>query len=405
MNEFSKNKNIKKIIVISAVFIALFSGFWAFTLFSPELLPHETFLKSLSISKRNLVIPSALLIVGLLGLWLSAIFQNRRKIILYGLILVTAGDLFLFFHKITPFAPVETVYPKTEVIKYLQSIQGIDRVWEYGSGYIQTNIQTHEKIFGANGYDALHLRRYGEFISASKTGKMMLPPPRSEAEIAGGYGESDLRTNTSRQRIMNIIGIKYVLNKANSTSQKPDTQTFPEKTYSLLWQKGGWQVYQNREALARIYTVSNVYTEINREKIIARLMSKNFDAKNSVVIEESLQNQKFEKDSNARLKLISYKPNSISLKTEIKTDMFLVISDNFASGWKAYVDNQEVKIYRANYTFRAILLKKGSKNVVFVYKPISFEIGKYISIVTLLSMLLYLLYVSRRKKRGNNEKS
>src|SRR3989344_3311146 len=98
--------------------------------------------------------------------------NNRKRHLFVFLIILSMMDLFYFFHKITPFAPKEAVYPSTEVLEQLKKIQGIDRSWGYGSGYVTTNLQTYEKTFSVDGYNALYIRRYGEILSSSKDGKI-----------------------------------------------------------------------------------------------------------------------------------------------------------------------------------------------------------------------------------------
>jgi len=45
------------------------------------------------------------------------------------------------------------------------------------------------------------------------------------------------------------------------------------------------------------------------------------------------------------------------------------------------VDGEEAKLYRANYTFRAVPLEPGNHEVVFAYISKHFNIGKFISII------------------------
>jgi uncharacterized membrane protein YfhO len=66
---------------------------------------------------------------------------------------------------------------------------------------------------------------------------------------------------------------------------------------------------------------------------------------------------------------------------------FLVLSDTYFPGWKAYVDGKKEKIYRANYNFRAIALGAGTHKIEFIYDPLSFKIGAIITLLTLIGFI------------------
>jgi hypothetical protein len=70
------------------------------------------------------------------------------------------------------------------------------------------------------------------------------------------------------------------------------------------------------------------------------------------------------------------------------------LSDTYYPGWKAFVDGKRTKIYRANYTFRALPLSAGTHRVEFVYDPLSFKLGALFTILGIIG-----LYFREREKR------
>jgi uncharacterized membrane protein YfhO len=93
---------------------------------------------------------------------------------------------------------------------------------------------------------------------------------------------------------------------------------------------------------------------------------------------------------------VSEKNNEVDLRVKTAENSFLVLSDTYYPGWKAYVDGKETKIYRADYNFRAIPLKPGEYRVKFIYDPISFKIGMVVSLLTLVGMVVYFFGQPRR---------
>ncbi len=73
------------------------------------------------------------------------------------------------------------------------------------------------------------------------------------------------------------------------------------------------------------------------------------------------------------------------------------MSDMYAPGWKARVDNTETRIIRANYAFRAVFVPEGAHIVTFYYQPLSFQIGKALSIIGLIVLVAGSLLSCMRK--------
>ena len=204
------------------------------------------------------------------------------------LFVITLGDLFYFFHKITPFAPREFVYPRTPVISYLREHAGINRFWGYGSAYISSNFQTYDKTFSPEGDDPLHTKIYSEFIAASNDGKLPVVASRLDANIKGGYGPTDLRSNFYRERVMAILGVKYILNKNDSlgSEQDPDTGTFPHEKYRLVWQQAPWQVYENLSVIPRAFLTNDYRVISDPQSALSTLFKPDFDLEKTIVLDQ-----------------------------------------------------------------------------------------------------------------------
>ena len=404
---FEKLKKKDNYLLISLLITgAVFTILWIFVFGAQIFFQNQSWIENLAISKRNLVLPTAIFCLSLILIFVYHNLSKFKKYVLVVLILLTVFDLYYFFQKITPFSPVQSVYPKTDVLTALKSIQGIDRSWGYGSGYLESNIQTFEKIYTADGYDALHIKRYGELVSSSANGKIPEIIARSEAEIVRGFGSSDLRNNTNRQRILNLLGVKYLVHKLNlDNSVNPDLQTFDDSIYQLVWNKDNWQIYENKDSLPRISLFGDYVVESDQNKIIQKIHDPTFNLKSTLILEERLPRDFIiGEDKEPNLRILKYSPNKIAVVTDSSENSLLFVSDSYFSGWKATIDSTEEKIYRADYAFRAVLVPKGKHEIVFYYYPKSFEGGFKISLVTLVSIAILILYKLMRFGKRNVQK-
>ena len=82
----------------------------------------------------------------------------------------------------------------------------------------------------------------------------------------------------------------------------------------------------------------------------------------------------------------------ITIQATSRSDGFLVLTDSYDKGWKAYIDGKETEVFQADYLFRAIIFPKGEHIVTFKYMPLSFVFGAWISIGSLIAVVIILLF-------------
>jgi uncharacterized membrane protein YfhO len=93
-----------------------------------------------------------------------------------------------------------------------------------------------------------------------------------------------------------------------------------------------------------------------------------------------------------------YTSDLIEISTQSKQDGFLVLSDTYYPGWRAWVDGVESVVFRANYDFRAVSLPKGEHTVIFQFTSRYLNLGLLISSVGIFIVFLSLIYQIRKTK-------
>jgi uncharacterized membrane protein YfhO len=99
---------------------------------------------------------------------------------------------------------------------------------------------------------------------------------------------------------------------------------------------------------------------------------------------------------------MEYQDRKVVLRASLQDEGFVVLLDTFYPGWKAYVDGEEKEILHANYAYRAVRIEGGEHEVVFRYDPVSYKIGKAITImavVIIIGLTAFQLIVGRKRRR------
>jgi len=159
-------------------------------------------------------------------------------------------------------------------------------------------------------------------------------------------------------------------------------------------------LYENPNAFPRVFLVDKFQTAESYTEAQNKIKEPDFNLRKEIVIENDQANQ-FERlgpiSQEAEANIISYEPNEVKIKVKNETPAFLVLTDTYYPGWRAYVDGEETTIYRTNGLVRSVLVPGGDHTVTFSYLPKSFLMGVAISLITT-GLLLGLILYSRRKK-------
>ena len=107
-------------------------------------------------------------------------------------------------------------------------------------------------------------------------------------------------------------------------------------------------------------------------------------------------------DENQHIEIEKYTANTVSVKLkDLPEPRVLTFLDSWYSGWRAWIDGEEVNILKANDAFKAVVVPAGTHTVAFTFQPMSFYIGLITSLVffgALFIVLIGIVIVSCKKK-------
>ena len=104
------------------------------------------------------------------------------------------------------------------------------------------------------------------------------------------------------------------------------------------------------------------------------------------------------------MKQIQYEGNHFRGVYHAKKDQILCVTIPYSKGWKATVNGNRTKIYKANGMFMGIIMKKGTQSVKLDYETPGLKIGTWISLVAWIGLGIYGLYFEKYRKKLLNQR-
>lgn len=360
-------------------------------------------------TKANIIVLLRNLILPFITLSFLFVLLQIKKILnltLFGIIILTLLGQFYFLNKYIVIGDFQFLYPKNPVISFLQSRNSLDRFLTFRQP-MEENISTYTHIYSAEGTNPVFPRRYGELLFAVKNnGKITKNIPRVEARLSELGDKENPFEDKKRMRLISLLGIKHVLYFDDHNPKNASANKFPQTLFKPVWQYNNWRGMEYANAFPRVFLTNNVQIENNAQKILDLIFNPKIDLLSTLILEKkpagisksgTFINLSIPTTSFASIQ--SYKPQEIIISAKTDTPQMLFLSDNYYPGWKAYIDDKETKIYRADYTFRSIYLPKGEHTVIFKYDPVSFKVGLEVSVF---SIILLLLFIIRNSKNPNS---
>lgn len=179
------------------------------------------------------------------------------------------------------------------------------------------------------------------------------------------------------KNIHDLYNVKYELAFNNSARQF----NFVERQSYL---PRAWFVYDSKST-----TPENVKSYIETNK--------NIDFSKTVVLEKNISTKNID-DSippENSIKFTKYSNNGITCDVSSQKDGILVFSEIWYPDWKAYLDGEEVEILKANYSFRAMEVPKGTHKIEMKYESDKFNVGLAISLITIALSIIGIIFLRK----------
>jgi len=334
---------------------------------------------------RGSLIRTLILLISSLSIFLLFFFKKiEQKILIFSLASIIIIDLFSFGMQ----------YMNTfdsRLLKWDKKIADLLSQEEWPTRTIASqrplNSAILSKVSTPNGYDAIDLKRYSEFISL----------------LQGLPLEADnmLVMIDKINKFTDMLNTRYFLLPANI-----DYRNIDGRELDLIYRDNRYGIYQNPKAIARAFIAHKAHLLKEKDEIFKLMLSDQFDPLNEPIIEGELDSRYNlsgeEVNSNEKILFKEYLTNSLLLDVYLDKPGLLVLNDTYYPAWQAEVDGRNTKVYPVNYIMRGVLLPAGAHSVRFYYDTGNFMFGALISLLAIIVLLAaFLTSYIYNYRRGN----
>lgn len=343
-DQFIKDGKTKKIILLLTVFSMLAVILWfIFIIFYPFIENNEY----LNIAKRNLILPTILVILNAI---IFILISRTKGITQYlgriALLTILIFELFRFGWKFTPFTKEEWIFPDTKIINNLKQDKDNYRFMAVDRRIMPPNFATAYKIADVSGYDPLYLQGYNELVAAWDRNKPDISPASFNRIITPQNYESF---------IADLLGVKYIMSFGPLQSDKLE----------YLSSEGDTYLYANKNVFPRAFLVENVLKTATNQEMIAKMYELMDKLKNTAVVTDDVNITANKLQNDEIAEITYYGSNKISIQVATNDERMLVLTDIYYPTWKALVDGRETKIYQVDFVLRAVIVPAGTHKIEF----------------------------------------
>ncbi len=202
-----------------------------------------------------------------------------------------------------------------------------------------------------------------------------------------------------------MINVRYVIYSNEQYAQ--ERVQFGDK-YIPVYQSpdGSEVVLENLKVMPKAWLVPSVLAVAQPLQALGVMQNPQFDLRQFALVESPPVLPMAEigaatAGTPGNVQVTRYEGEKIDLSATTTVNAMLVLGEKYYEGWKALVDGKPADIQRVNYILRGVYLTPGNHKVEFVFDPLPFKIGKYLTMTSFalfLSMLVREWWMRRRVK-------
>jgi hypothetical protein len=203
--------------------------------------------------------------------------------------------------------------------------------------------------------------------------------------------------------MLDIMNVKYLVYDAAQYQQ--ERASLGERFVPVFTSPDGAEiVLENRQVLPKGWLVPAVVDVSTPAQAVSILQNPGYEPRQFALVESPSpipmeQPGASPAGSTGDVQVVRYEGELVSFTAEVVKNSLLVTGEKFANGWKATVNGKPAEIHQVNYIQRGVYLPPGRHEVSFIFDPLSFKVGKWLTLTSFGIFAVVLLREWRRKPK------
>lgn len=237
------------------------------------------------------------------------------------------------------------VFETPDYVRAIQSDQSLYRVFDTDNIQQPSNKLAYYKLQTISGYSAAKLRNYQDMIDVAGLGNPI---------------------------VWTLMNAKYIITNAGQ----------PVPGLPVVFNGRTKKVQLYAQGSQRAWFVDSVAVDSGLG-ILERMKEMSFNPHHVAFVESDPPKDIQPPDTSAKVSVKDFKLHEIAFDVTASGNNLLFVSEiYYPEGWNAYIDGTPTKIYKTDYTFRSVVVPKGTHVVDFKFEPKNYSIGRMISLLT-----------------------
>ncbi len=273
------------------------------------------------------------------------------------------------------------IYPALKREAFFPRVPLIERIPRDGrmAGLANALLPNNATIYGledARGYEAMTFRRLVDTY-----------PLWAKFQTAWFNRIDDLT-----KPFLSFLNVRYALGRGD----------VPEG-WRVLAEDRGTKLFENTRVLPRAFVPSTIRYEKQPKAVLdAMLQATDFSSRAWI---EAEAYEPHDTANGPGVVTVARKGSEYAIDADMEQGGWVVVSESAWRGWRAYIDGRRVAVHYANHAFLGVHIPEGRHQLRLVYYPESFVIGRTISLVSLIFVIIGGLWYRKRACRPSSSTS
>jgi hypothetical protein len=192
--------------------------------------------------------------------------------------------------------------------------------------------------------------------------------------------------------VLGLLNAKYLLTRSPGAAR-----LWSHPRYRHVESLPGYELFENLSVMPRFFLVREIKPAASLAEAHRLIESRTMDFRRTAITDQDIA-LPAGRISNAvdtdEVKVSRYQPDSLELSIRSKAPAFLVLSENYYPGWKAWLDEAPATIYRTDIALRGVAVPPGKHVMRMEFHPAILPVSMAISLGTAM-LLVVLAYLGR----------